>query len=219
MKKDTASKSFYVASVTLSFVYAILFSLLLDPKSGIPFMEIIIFLVLLFSPLGQKILRGTTDYIRILTVTAFTIIASVLVGLIIPLNIGEYYDRKVALGPGLWLNLLSISSLLASIIVGAVLSYMIFKKYYKKQEKEEFNKKLFSIKITGRAGLIYKENGKTLMVDSEMLAGKEYDMVIYMDSINKWEPPNNNLQLTEKEKERIKSNITSELKNIRIEWS
>lgn len=82
-----------------------------------------------------------------------------------------------------------------------------------------FGKKTFSIKITGRAGLIYKENGKTLMVDSEMLTDEEYDMVVYTDSMNKWEAPNHNLQLTDKEKELIKSNITADLKNIRIEWS
>lgn len=217
-KKKTLNKSLYVASTALSFVCAIFFSLLFDPKGDIPFLGIVIFLVFLFSPLGQKILKGATNYIRVLIVATFAIIASVVVGLIIPLNIREYYDRKGALGPELWLNLLSISSLLASIIIGLVLAYMIFKKYYKKQGQEEFSKKLFSVKITGRTGLIYKENGKTLMVDSEMLVG-EYDMVIYADSINKWEPPNDNHQFTDEEKERIKSNIASELKSLRIDWS
>jgi Immunity protein 74 len=82
-----------------------------------------------------------------------------------------------------------------------------------------FNKKTFSVKIIGRAGLIYKENGKILMIDSEMLTGGDYDMVIYTDSMNKWESPNDKLELTEKEKNQIKSNIKSELRNIRIEWS
>ena len=82
-----------------------------------------------------------------------------------------------------------------------------------------FRKKKLSVKVTGRAGLIYKEDGKTLMADSEMLAGGDYDMVIFTDSINKWEPPYDNIELSEEDKKRMKSNITSELKNIRIEWS
>jgi hypothetical protein len=82
-----------------------------------------------------------------------------------------------------------------------------------------FRKKAFLVKITGRAGIIYKEKKKTLMIDSEMLTGGKYDMVIYFDSMNKWEPPNDHIELTEEEKNQIKSNIDSELSNIRIEWS
>lgn len=82
-----------------------------------------------------------------------------------------------------------------------------------------FSRKNFSVKTKGRAGLVYKENEKVMMIDSEMLTGGEYDMVIYMDSMNRWEPPNNDTQLTEEKKKQIKANITSELKNIHIEWS
>jgi hypothetical protein len=50
-------------------------------------------------------------------------------------------------------------------------------------------KKDFKLKLTGRAGLIYEENGKSMRVDSEMLVGPTHDIVIYKDSIKSWAPP------------------------------
>jgi len=72
-------------------------------------------------------------------------------------------------------------------------------------------KKDFKVTVTGRAGLIYKEKGKLMRVDSEMLAGPTYDIVIYKDSIDSWEPPFESEKLSDDDKERIIKNIISEL--------
>jgi hypothetical protein len=81
-----------------------------------------------------------------------------------------------------------------------------------------FKQKLFQVKIIGRAGLIYKEDGKSLLVDSEMLAGGEFDIVIFSESIKNWQPPNETEYLSDEDKTRIKTNITKELSNLRIDW-
>jgi hypothetical protein len=70
-----------------------------------------------------------------------------------------------------------------------------------------FSKKNYKIKITGRAGLIYQENGKSLEVDSEMLAGPTYDIVIYRASILGWSPPDDAEFLSDSEKASILQNI------------
>jgi len=81
-----------------------------------------------------------------------------------------------------------------------------------------FKPKAFKVKLTGRAGLIYQEGGKTMNIDSEMLAGPDSDMVIYLDSISKWNPPHENELISVERKEQIKANLLKELSNIRIEW-
>lgn len=67
-----------------------------------------------------------------------------------------------------------------------------------------FNKKSFKVKITGRAGLIYQENGKSLEVDSEMLGGPEHDIVIYKQSIERW---SDDELINDMEKEHILQNL------------
>ena len=81
-----------------------------------------------------------------------------------------------------------------------------------------FKRKKFSVKVTGRAGVIYKEGDKTLIIDSEMLSGNKYDMIIYIESMNNWEPPYDKLILTENDKKQIMENIDQDLKKINIEW-
>lgn len=46
----------------------------------------------------------------------------------------------------------------------------------------------FSVEVLGRTGLKYSEGKKTIRVDSEVLSGPS-GMVIYTDSIVRWEPP------------------------------
>lgn len=67
-----------------------------------------------------------------------------------------------------------------------------------------YNKKKFKVKITGRAGLIYQENGKAIEIDSEMLVGPEYDIVIYAKSIKEW---NDGKSVSGDEKNRILQNL------------
>lgn len=74
-----------------------------------------------------------------------------------------------------------------------------------------WRKKDFKLKLTGRAGLIYEENGKSMRVDSEMLVGPTHDIVIYKDSIKSWEPPFEAETLSADGKNRILKNIISEL--------
>ena len=136
MEKDTANNSFYIASTALAFVLAI-FSVIFFDENIYPFnlILVLLYLVLLFSPFGQKLLKESTNYIRVLTVAILAIIASVLVGLVIPTNIAQYYDKKGALAPD-WSYSFFIFFFGGSIIVGFILAYMIFKKYYKKQGKK-----------------------------------------------------------------------------------
>jgi hypothetical protein len=62
-----------------------------------------------------------------------------------------------------------------------------------------------SIYFTGRAGLLFTdENGERYRIDTEMLASKKYDMVIYQKDI---EPIDRDLKLNDKDKEIIISKI------------
>ena len=72
-------------------------------------------------------------------------------------------------------------------------------------------KKDFKLKLTGRAGLIYEENGKSMRVDSEMLVGPTHDIVIYKDSIKSWAPPFEAEVIDTDTMDRILRNIISEL--------
>lgn len=74
-----------------------------------------------------------------------------------------------------------------------------------------FNKKEFKLKITGRAGLLYQEGKRLMKIDSEMLVGPTYDIIVYTDSIRQWEPPFQKDRLDENEKNRILQNVRSDL--------
>ena len=81
-----------------------------------------------------------------------------------------------------------------------------------------FNRKKNKVELQGRAGLIYKDNDKSMFIDSEMLTDPNFDMVIYQDSIKNWEAPYKNEVIKEDEKNQIRSNITKELGNLRLDW-
>jgi hypothetical protein len=74
------------------------------------------------------------------------------------------------------------------------------------------------LKLTGRAGLIYKNDGRTMLIDSEMLGTGEYDMVIYERSMKAWQAPHDGEVVTEEEKQRIKEDIQTHMKKCRIDW-
>ena len=78
-----------------------------------------------------------------------------------------------------------------------------------------FGKK-YRVKFLGRAGMIYSEGDRQLPLQSEMLAGEEFDLVIYWSRVERWE---DGTPLTEEDKARIQANITRELKSSRIDWS
>jgi len=76
----------------------------------------------------------------------------------------------------------------------------------------DMNKKN-SIQFTGRAGLLFTdENGMTYRVNSEILASKQYDMVIFTKDI---EPKDSNHKLEDKDKEMIISKIFELTKGIK----
>lgn len=85
--------------------------------------------------------------------------------------------------------------------------------------KDAKDKDGHSVKILGRAGMIYEDKGTKYFVDSEMLVGPEYDIVIYTGSIrpNKEE---NGVILSQTKKDEIISIIAKLLKseNIRADF-
>lgn len=66
--------------------------------------------------------------------------------------------------------------------------------------------------------MTYKENGRTLKIDSELLDGEKYDEIIYWSQVSQWEPPFDGEKLSEAEKTRIKGNIEKKLKGVRVDW-
>lgn len=64
----------------------------------------------------------------------------------------------------------------------------------------------FSVEVLGQTGIRYREFGKSAFVDSEVLPGPS-GMVVYKDSIQSWEPPNENSPMTAADRKRILENI------------
>ena len=64
----------------------------------------------------------------------------------------------------------------------------------------------FSVEVLGRVGVRYVENGKTMKIDSEILTGNS-GLVIYSDSIKKWDAPNDTELVDEATRGRIIENI------------
>jgi Immunity protein 74 len=64
----------------------------------------------------------------------------------------------------------------------------------------------FSVHWTGRAGIEYREGEKLMLVDSELLAGENGE-VIWKDSIRAWMPPFDKEQLSQEKREEILANI------------
>ena len=64
----------------------------------------------------------------------------------------------------------------------------------------------FSVEVLGITGLRYREGDRTMFIDSEVLAGPS-GMVVYRDSIIRWDPPHEDEKITEADRERILENI------------
>lgn len=72
--------------------------------------------------------------------------------------------------------------------------------------------------LDGRAGLVYREGTLKLTVDSEMLVGPDFDMVVYLNRITSWDPPHQDVVLDASDKKRIRKNICSDLGTDKIDW-
>jgi hypothetical protein len=57
-----------------------------------------------------------------------------------------------------------------------------------------------------------------MLIDSEMLAGPDYDIVIYTNSIKPWDNLEESRCNNEDEVTRIRGNIAKELRKFRIDW-
>ncbi len=64
----------------------------------------------------------------------------------------------------------------------------------------------FSIEVVGRTGLVYREGGREMFIDSEVLTGPT-GLVVYRDTIARWRPPHDAKAIDEAERERILQNV------------
>jgi hypothetical protein len=64
----------------------------------------------------------------------------------------------------------------------------------------------FSVEVLGRTGLRYRETGRQMFVDSEVLTGSS-GMTVYKDTIQKWDSPHENVAVTDSDRDRILKNI------------
>ena len=76
----------------------------------------------------------------------------------------------------------------------------------------------YSVSPTGRAGLLYTEGTRKIHVDSEMLAGNDFDMVVYLSNATAWAPPHDGDLVTSEDRERIRKNISEAFSSLRVEW-
>lgn len=81
-----------------------------------------------------------------------------------------------------------------------------------------FKRRPYRVRVKGRAGLTYEEGNRKVTLDSEMLAGGDFDMVVYLASMEAWDPPDDATRLSQEDVSRIKKNVTSELWKYRIDW-
>lgn len=66
----------------------------------------------------------------------------------------------------------------------------------------------FSVEVLGRVGLLYREQGRTMKIDSEVLMGPKA-MVVYTDSMTKWLPPFDGEPVDNSVRQRIVENLRS----------
>jgi hypothetical protein len=63
----------------------------------------------------------------------------------------------------------------------------------------------------GHTGLRYTEDGRSMFVDSEMLA-RPNGIVVYRESISRWNPPHESQTLSEGDCERVLASIVAALR-------
>jgi hypothetical protein len=64
----------------------------------------------------------------------------------------------------------------------------------------------FSVELLGRTGLRYREAGRQMFVDSEVLTGQS-GIAVYKDTVQTWDPPHDNVPVTDSDRGRILNNI------------
>ena len=64
----------------------------------------------------------------------------------------------------------------------------------------------FSVEVLGRTGLRYREGDRQMFVDSELLTGPS-GMAVYKDTIERWDPPDDKVPVTDSDRHRILNNI------------
>ena len=70
----------------------------------------------------------------------------------------------------------------------------------------------FSVEVLGRTGLRYREEGRQMFVDSEVLTGPS-GMALYKDTIQKRDPPYDSVPVTDSDRDRILKNIRHALRS------
>ena len=64
------------------------------------------------------------------------------------------------------------------------------------------------MRVLGRTGLRYAEGGRSVVIDSEVLATPEPPTIaMFKDSVKVWEAPASSEPVTDEERDRIASNI------------
>lgn len=64
----------------------------------------------------------------------------------------------------------------------------------------------FSVEVLGRTGFRYREGDRQMFVDSELLTGLA-GMAVYKDTMQKWDPPYDNIPVTDSDRDRVLKNI------------
>jgi hypothetical protein len=64
----------------------------------------------------------------------------------------------------------------------------------------------FSVEVLGQTGLRYREGDREMFVDSEVLPGRS-GMVVYRDTISKWDVPHEADIVDEAQRARILENV------------
>jgi hypothetical protein len=82
--------------------------------------------------------------------------------------------------------------------------------------KDAKDKEGRSVEILGRAGLKYIDKDKKYFIDSEMLVGGEFDLVIYSDSVRHYSDVSKNAPVPEDEKKGIVRLVVKLLKSADI---
>lgn len=74
----------------------------------------------------------------------------------------------------------------------------------------------YSVEVLGRTGLAYRERGRCIFMDSEVLAPPA-GIMLYQDTISRWEPPHQDEAVTGAERLRIVANVLAALGSQGIE--
>lgn len=70
----------------------------------------------------------------------------------------------------------------------------------------------YSVEVLGRTGLVYREKGRCLFVDSEVLSPPA-GILIYQDTILEWQPPHQEHLLSDGERSRILGSVLRALES------